>query len=165
MSDPGDPAVIRRVGDAIQVNGAPCGAATVNNTDYVYVLDLTDPPGNVTMAVSLEGGPLAPGFENEPGTSDEMEFIFNLDYEGTSLGDKLTIRGSGGNQRIRFGFGSPQSNNRRVNLNANEVDGIDAELTDIAPATVDSWIVAALRGGDIIAEPVVRGLVESSMPP
>jgi RTX calcium-binding nonapeptide repeat (4 copies) len=151
MTNPGDSAVIERAGDAIEVNGAPCGAATVNNTDYVYVLDLTDPPGNVTMTVSLEGGPLAPGFANESGSSDEMEFSFNLDYEGTSLGDKLRVRGSGGSQRIRFGFGSPQSNNRRVNLNANEQDGIDAELTDIAPATVDSWIVAALSGGDIIS--------------
>jgi Ca2+-binding RTX toxin-like protein len=151
MSAPGEIALIERAGNALEVNGTACGAATVNNTDYAYVLDLTDPPANVTMTVSLEGGALAPGYTNEPGSSDEMEFTFNLDYEGISSDDWLRIRGSDGNQRIRFGFGSPGSPNRRVNLNASEADGIDYELQDITSHTVDKWIVLALAGGDIIS--------------
>jgi Ca2+-binding RTX toxin-like protein len=149
MTEPGDAAVLGRAGDALQVNGGGCGSATVNNTNYFYVLDLTDPPADTTMTVSLEGGPLAPGFTNETGSSDEMEFTFNLDYEGRSDGDKLRIRGSAGGERIRFGLPVPA--NRRVNLNASESDGIDHELQDIFPATVEHWILVALGGNDVIS--------------
>jgi Ca2+-binding RTX toxin-like protein len=110
------PAVISREGDAVVVDGTPCGGATVHNTDAIRVA----PRGggvDASVHVSLVGGPLAPGFTDEPGGSDEIE-LSTTEADG---GGAAGVRGSHGPDEIVVGAAG-------VNLNAGETDGVDVDV-------------------------------------
>jgi hypothetical protein len=60
----------------INLENAWCGsAATVTNTDLIVV---TGDAGKQSLWISLSGGGFRPGFSNETGTSNEIEFTVNL---------------------------------------------------------------------------------------
>src|SRR3954470_7466610 len=99
---------------------AQCGAGTVFNTDTVVVNISTSAEVSPSIPTNL-----APGFTDEPGSSDEIEIIVNSGpspdaihfFPGFSTSGSNTIRlGSSGTQQL-------------VNLNAAEADGIDADVT------------------------------------
>jgi len=78
----------------IMVDGAPCGAVTTVDTMNVDMAGFAD----ARAYINLGGGPFAPGFTDEPGSSDEIEFnIENLgqddpvEVDGTDLGDSITL--------------------------------------------------------------------------
>jgi Ca2+-binding RTX toxin-like protein len=146
MDGQGDVAVIERDGDAIEMNGAPCGAATRFNTMDVYFSEEANPPVNVTAVISLRGGAFVPGSGAEAGTSDEIEFSANLDfYTPPSSGDRMEVWGGGGKEWIRMGnssdFGAPI---HVINLNANEPETVDWDVSDVGGGTWD--LVRALGG-------------------
>jgi len=130
MNEDDDEARILRAGDAITVNGNLCGE-TVLNTDTIEVVEEPPPFGfrNTSVVISLMGGPFAPGVENETGGSDEIEFEVAL---GDDFADGISITGSGVVDTLRFGRagGSLPS---LINLNADEVDGIDADVSTDTP--------------------------------
>jgi Ca2+-binding RTX toxin-like protein len=82
----GDSAAIVRSGSAINVNGAACGAATVNNTTDIAVAGVVT--GGESVTVDLTGGPLVTG---GTGTTAIDIAVGNL---GGAAGDTLTIIGS-----------------------------------------------------------------------
>ena len=130
---------ILRNGDQIEVYGADCGSATRFNTDKIIVNDV---PAHALQAfVDLSEGPFQPGATGEPGSSDEIEFEFNLGTED----DRLYVRGS---NRVRAG--SPQSvpDVHRINLNARESTGVDA---DVRVEDVEWILVEGTKGNDVFS--------------
>jgi len=118
---------LSRSGNSIMVGGTACG--TVTNTDTI-VLNDTSANGDVRrFAVILAD--YAPGFTDEPGTSDEIEFVVNFGEGGSPTpGDPL------GGQDFLSLFGQTstvplniQLGGNQINLNAGEGDGIDADVT------------------------------------
>jgi hypothetical protein len=82
-----DMATLSRVGDAIVLDGAPCGSATVTNTDLVlFVDDQVGPPGRPSVTIDLSGGPFAPGITEETDGSSEIEIWHEIsDFPGADL--------------------------------------------------------------------------------
>lgn len=117
LGAPGDAAIITVVGGSIAVNAVSCGA-TVADADQVVVVDDTA-GGATSVSVDMSGGPFAPGFTDEPGASDEIEFAINL---GDGAGDSLLLRGGPGKNAITAGADG-------ANLNAAEADGVDPDVT------------------------------------
>jgi Ca2+-binding RTX toxin-like protein len=118
----------------------PCGTATVLSTETITVNDQSG--GATQLIVDLSGGPFAPGFSDEPGGSDEVEFAVNL---GESSGDDtlldlVRIQGTPGPDPIAVGSGG-------INLNPTEADGIDADVT---LQGVEGLVVDGLGGDDIL---------------
>lgn len=68
--------IVGTPGEVILVDGAACGAATVYNTDTIAVSGPVAGEGTI-VAVHLAGGPFAPGFTDESGDSDEIEWTFD----------------------------------------------------------------------------------------
>ena len=102
---------------------ADCGAATITNTDFIIIQDVSsDATASVDPIIELVTGPFAPGFTNEAGSSDEIEFV--VDLGGGS--DALGIRATGLPLSVLMGR---SDNDRLVNLNAFEIDGIDSDMT------------------------------------
>jgi hypothetical protein len=110
----------------IKVGTIWCGnAATVYNTDHIYVF-----AGDGDQAVSLDvkaNGGFQHGFTDERGSSDEVEISINL---GGGDNDVVSIIGQGADDhfvagRSSGGFGLLG----RVNVNANESTGLDADIT------------------------------------
>lgn len=153
----GETAVIHRDGDAIEVSMSSCLSpglvpATVFNTDLI---DVNGGAGTQNVGISLVFGTFAPGDAAEAGSSDEIEFDFALGAGS----DFLTVGGAPGNDRIRYGVASGVP---KVNLNANETDGIDADVT---AAGVDVFFGAGNQGNDAISGMGGRGTgAEFSMP-
>jgi Ca2+-binding RTX toxin-like protein len=87
--------VIVRNGTAIQVNGAACGAADVNNTAQIKV---TGGAGRQNVYIDFSGGAFAPGFGADAGVA-EIEFAVDLKI-GT---DKLELDGSSNPDNYRIG--------------------------------------------------------------
>ena len=137
-----NPFVYRDVVNRITVNGTPCGAATVTSTDTIAV---TGDSQAQDLKISLNpGGSFQPGFTNEAGTSDEIEFTVNLG--GGS--DTVTVIGTDAINRFVFGQDNGQAGfPRRINLNAGEGTGIDA---DVALSNVEKIVVYGQGGNDII---------------
>src|SRR4051794_6724396 len=117
---------IFRDGDAIVVGYAsaaqpyaPCGAATVLNTDTIIVRNNTE---DIHLAVPMD---LGPGFTDEPGSSDEIEmrFEFGLGSDGIEL---YPSTGFPGPRTVRMGTSGAAT---LINTDAGEVDGIDADIT------------------------------------
>jgi Ca2+-binding RTX toxin-like protein len=92
-------ATLSRSGDAIYLDGAPCGAATVTNTDLIlFVDDQVGPPGKPSITVDLSGGPFAPGVTAEADGSSEIEIWHEIsDFPGADL---LRVIGSDGDDPI-----------------------------------------------------------------
>jgi hypothetical protein len=151
LSQPGDVAEVARSGRAITVNGVPCGIATVDNTARVEFRDHSS-SGDVTAIISLRNGPFAPGFAGNCFSGDLL-FSTWLDYDSTSAGDRLVIRGAPVTDRIRFGvFESPCNgiDFRVANLNVGEATP-DPNIGDVSSNHVDHWIVKSAGGADKVS--------------
>jgi Ca2+-binding RTX toxin-like protein len=118
---------ISRSGDQIVTFSPlmPCGAATVHNTDLIVLTDGPDSLFTVNDAPQIATD-LAPGFTDEPGSSDEIEIAVDL-----GLGEDMATFGVptvGGVPPLDITLGMSGSQ-AVANLNAGEVDGIDADVT------------------------------------
>lgn len=108
--------------DDILVDGATCpplaviGMATVTNTGLIHFYD--NYGGYQGVTISLAGGPFAPGLDTGP--SAEIDFT----YTSTALCDQVRIEGTPEIDHITWGGGVDAA----ANLNADETDGIDADL-------------------------------------
>jgi len=116
-------------------------AATVTNTDKIIV---SGDDGLQSLFIDLANGGYRPGFTNEPGTSDEIEFNINL---GGNF-DLVEFEGDSSVQKIDMG----QNNSQllvvqKLNLNAGESTGIDA---DVSLVNVETVSVFARGGDDVI---------------
>jgi Ca2+-binding RTX toxin-like protein len=128
-------------------NIVPCAGAAVGNTDTI-VANNSSPaqPLNSIFYIGqlVSDGPRSPGFTNEPGSSDEIEFQINFGPGGSlgikNLPDEVLDIALGGNQ---------------INLNRFEADGIDADVTITGPvlrtllyrSSTDDHITAAGGSG------------------
>ncbi len=108
-----------------------CGGATVSNRDTV---NITGAGGSEAATIDLSGGAFAPGAFDEPGTSDEIEFVINL---GAGNADSLTILGSSGADQITLG---------ETGLNLTDTDDSDVTTTDVEVRTV-----SGSGGNDVIS--------------
>ena len=91
--------VLSRGGTTILVDGAPCGGATVTNTDLVlFVYDPMGPLGKPSITVDLSGGPFAPGLTQEADGSSEIEIWH--EFSGFPGADLLRVVGSAGDDPI-----------------------------------------------------------------
>jgi Ca2+-binding RTX toxin-like protein len=109
-------------GGAILVDGLACGTATVTNTDLVRGNLLASDQG---FTVDLSGGAFVPGAQTAAeGSSPEIEFEVTAAPE--ALGPNLRVVGGGGADVIALGTDQGAT---LLNLNAQEADGIDADLT------------------------------------
>ena len=116
--------------------GVDCGLATTANTDTVVIND-TSADGNMFFYIIPSGGPFAPGFTNEPGSSDEIEFVVNF--------------GAGGDDVFALDAYAPvniAAGGNLVNLNADEGDGIDADVT---LEGVERFSVVGSPGNDLVS--------------
>lgn len=137
----GGTSVLRR-GDegALLVDGAACPGATVDSVDTIVAgIRGTSMTTATTLVIDLSGGPLAPGFTDEPGGSDEIELERTPhDIDGVGrLADygRLIVRGTGADERMTAG-------QLYANLDATETDGIDGD------AYLPQFVVLEGRGGD-----------------
>lgn len=103
---------------------APCGAATVTNTDLVAV---TGGPDRQLVRIGLAAGPFAPGATSEASGGSEIEFSVDLgDGE-----DELAV--SGGSDADHVTAGS-----EGLNLNAGESpDDVDVSVTGVERLTLE----------------------------
>jgi hypothetical protein len=131
----------RDVSGHITYGGIWCGGvATVTNTDTVLVIGVAE---DQQVQINLSLGGFKPGFTNEAGKSDEIEFTINL---GTGSQDKVVITGDDLVQNIVLGQGNTQFGIvRRMNLNAGEGTGVDS---DVAMIGVEDTTVYGLGGND-----------------
>lgn len=103
--------------------GGSCGG-TVDNTDTVVINNSsTTQPLVFPFYLGLRE-PLGPGFSNESGSSDEIEFVVDF-----GPGGKLGLQSAysttdPGTGPVYVTIGADQ-----INLNAGEQDGIDADVT------------------------------------
>jgi Ca2+-binding RTX toxin-like protein len=99
--------------------GSDCGAATVTNTDTIAISNASDTepfgPFHVLGAFTF-----APGFSDESGSSDEIEF--SIDFG--PAGGEVDFDYHSSTSPINVAAGKKQ-----INLNAAESDGIDADVT------------------------------------
>lgn len=92
----GDNATLIRNGSAIEFGGAPCGAATVTNTDQINI-SAPDTSTDETLTISEAQGTFAPGKTAEADGSDEIEIVVDrsaediLAFVGTSGTDSITV--------------------------------------------------------------------------
>ena len=111
--------------------GAPsglCGSATNTNTDQI-VVNNASPIQRLASIFYIQipeagvVGPNGPGFTNEPGSSDEIEWTFNYGPGGrVGISPLVSTSDPGSPMDVRLG-------GNQVNLNAAETDGIDADVT------------------------------------
>jgi Ca2+-binding RTX toxin-like protein len=121
-------------GSSIVVDGATCGAATVTNTDRIDVDDVSI-GGSGVAVIDLAGGSFQPGATDEPGSSDEIEFVVDL---GDGPADRLEVRGSPAGEWVVVGT-------LGANLNLGEPDGVDVDLT---ASGVEGWLLDGRSGND-----------------
>ncbi len=133
---------IVRVGDEIIVDGSPCMdglvAATVVNTDTIVV-----EPNLQSLAISLRGGPFAPGLTDEGNDSSEIEFQVDA-----LAGDAAVIHVLGASGDDRFKPASPDPDTGVINLNAFEVPK-DPDVTFQHDA-VDFLVIEGRAGSDSV---------------
>jgi Ca2+-binding RTX toxin-like protein len=107
--------------DAIYVDGAPCGAATVTNTDTITV----DAPNGSVLVIDLSGGAFAPGITDEGDGSSEIE----LSEVGSGDLDTVRVTGGSGAEHLVTATTTILSvSYAAVNLNADETTD-DFDLT------------------------------------
>jgi RTX calcium-binding nonapeptide repeat (4 copies) len=132
--------VTRTATDHINVAAQWCdGKATVENTDLIVV---SGDGSTQTLILNMKNGGLRPGWTNETGTSDEIEFSVSL---GGSVSDEVVIQGTEGDDIIHLGRLVTQFGTFRIaNLNAGEQTGVDGDvfMLDVEYASVfgyDGW--------------------------
>jgi len=124
----GDAKISRSIRDRILVNDVWCdGKATVFNTDSIVVLEGA---GTQFVRFFFDYGGFKPGFTDEPGSSDEIEISVSLGGDS----DGLSLWGGGTADHWTVGKSSGFAVRGKINLNADEVTGIDADLTIILGA-------------------------------
>ena len=134
-----DQVAIHRDGDAIEASGTDCGSSTRFNTDKIIVNDVAS--HELTAFVLPSSGPFRPGFTDEPGSSDEIEFEYNL---GTQY-DTFIVRGS---DQMRAGIPPGLVDVQRFNLNAGESTGVDA---DVVVEDAEEWSLQGTDGPDLLS--------------
>ena len=136
--------ISRSANGHIKVNGAWCDRkATVNNTDLIVVLSGA---GTQFVIINLDNGGFKPGFTDEPGTSDEIEISVSLGGDSNSLdiyGSDTTA------DNIIVGKSSGFAVMGKMNLNADETTGVDADLTLIIG--IEERIVLGRGGADVVS--------------
>ena len=112
-----------RSGLEIWVGAAPCTdgvvSATVSNTDLIKFEAVSS-----DLSIDLIGGPLAPGFSNEPGTSDEIEISVTgarTTIIGTPGADHIVV----GREGINLNAGEPSDDIDVLNLRTDFTSGLD----------------------------------------
>ncbi|HEX8207429.1 MAG TPA: hypothetical protein VF587_15305, partial [Solirubrobacteraceae bacterium] len=142
-------------GDAIVVNDMPCGEATVQNTDTIAYVDMTNDLGT-SLEVSLNSGPLAPGASSEVLGDEEIEIT--AAFGGGE--DELRVAGAETPDHLRLGT----MNDGRLGV---DFDGGATTLdVDLEASGVDVLHVVGHQGDDDIrangganfAAPVAMGL-------
>lgn len=133
----------RSITGNIIVNGVWCGGvATVDNTDTIVVLAGA---GTQIFSIYLDYSGFRPGYTDEPGNSDEIEMSVSLGG-GT---DSLNIIGSGAADNIVVGKSSGLAVLGKLNLNATESRGVDADLTLIVG--IEEVVIYGKDGADTIS--------------
>jgi hypothetical protein len=138
----GDNPTLIRNDTAIEFGGAPCGAATITNTDTVTVLD-PDPNTGESLTVSLAGGRLEPGKTPEDDGTDEIEISIAQSFAGP-----LTLIGSDAADHFYVCAGD-------INLNDN-VSG-DGEI--LGPTTLTVTTVDGGKGNDVLRTKMYQSVV------
>lgn len=142
--------IIRR-GDAIAVDGADCGAATVTDTDTIEVRPTTGD----AVTIDLRGGQFAPGLTDEGDGSSEIEFLIT----GSPIGSAdlaLTIVGSAGDDTILAGSGpaplvasASRTNDAGAVFDLNGDETVkDADVTVYRSDLATQGIHVDLKGGN-----------------
>jgi Ca2+-binding RTX toxin-like protein len=132
--------------DAIAIDDADinppdpaCGDTT--NTDTVAITgSLPGPSDFLYINTNTANRPFAPGLTDEPGNSDEIEFIATV--TGGKLGIDHSIRGVGSVNDTATVLGK-----NAINLNAFEADGVDADVALEGPTGA---FVAGDRADDLV---------------
>ena len=118
------PGYILRVtggGEIFQAN-TPCGG-TVLSTDTIVVNAAHGSYANAGVSLWLHN-PFSPGFTNEPGSSDEIEFVVNYTDAGSRYLSLENTNDIGTNPNLVFTV----LGGNQINLNAAESDGLDADI-------------------------------------
>jgi hypothetical protein len=144
ISAPAGGSIKRGANGHINVNNVWCdGQATVNNTDQIVVISGA---GTQFVTVYLDNGGFKPGFTDEPGGSDEIEITISLGGDN----DSLSVYGSDtAADNIVVGKSSGLGVMGKMNLNADEIRGIDADLTLVVG--VEERIVFGRGGQDVVS--------------
>jgi Ca2+-binding RTX toxin-like protein len=121
------------------LTSTPCGAATRTNTDSITVTSTNAASTGSIFRVSTRV-PFAPGFTDEPGSSDEIEMSFNFSSGGRWY---LTPSGSGSSTPLDLALGGNQ-----LNLNAGETDGVDADALVQGAYTI--FVEGSLAGDTVL---------------
>jgi Ca2+-binding RTX toxin-like protein len=121
----GTPTLRRGKHGSIELHGRPCGPATVRNTDTISARDesvTAEGTGGAVLTLDLRGGPFAPGYTDEPGTSDEIEFQLQIQGVNPAKGySALVIIGTSGREHFVVGRDG-------INLNVGETQEVDADI-------------------------------------
>jgi Ca2+-binding RTX toxin-like protein len=127
----------------IKVNGIWCdNAATVYNTDQINVF--AGDGDQIVIVNTKQNGGFQPGFTNEAGSSDEVEFSISL---GNGNADGVDLQSD--SSSVHFVAGRSSGSFAllgRVNLNANEATGVDADMTLIVG--IEQLVLVGSGGGD-----------------
>ncbi len=120
-----DAATLGRAGNAIQVNGVACGAATVTNTDRISVVGTPD--SGQRVAVDLAGGGLAPGLTAEPGAGELSEIEISVDLRSGSSEEVAVIGSTGADTAIFGGAGARLNADSDADLTFSGLDQIELD--------------------------------------
>lgn len=144
VSAPAGASISRGTNGHINVNGAWCDRiATVYNTDSIVVLSGA---GTQFVYIDMDNGGFKPGLTDEPGSSDEIEISVSLGGDS----DWLSVYGSDtAADNIVVGKSSGFAVMGKMNLNADETNGVDADLTLIVG--IEERIVFGRGGKDVIS--------------
>ena len=124
----------------------PCGTANVNDTITITVNgDAGTPQG---LLIDLSGGFFAPGFEDEPGANDEIEFAVNLKGGTSVIPDALWIVGTPGPGNP-FELEYIALTAQGINLNQQEANAGSALDADVLMQAPTPGVVKILGEPDI----------------
>lgn len=123
----GEVVISRNRGGTILIDGTSCSGGTVTNIDYIRV---NGDSADQIVKIDMANGTFAPGFTNEVGSSDELEFYF---YLGAGNSGAKIFAGAA-DDNIRLGYTTTTVGAvPRINLNAGETTGIDADIYVVSP--------------------------------
>ncbi len=142
LSGGGTKTLSRSSDGKILMGGAWCDFATVTNTDRIVVLAGAN---FQFLFIDLANGGFKPGFTDEPGGSDEIEMSVSLGG-GT---DAVYIKGTDNDDHIVVGKSSGYFVLGKINLNAAEATGVDADVTLILG--IEEVVPFGYGGGDTIS--------------
>lgn len=143
---------------AILVDRAPCGGATVANTDSI-VVSPTAPGGAVSPTIDLSGGALAPGATAEGDGQSEIEVTVN---GGTGTSDGVAVDLTAGADNILLGADAAGT---QMGVDTNvAAEGAGAKDADIVLNGVEITTAEGLAGADTIDARGGGGLFAQPMP-